>query len=129
MASQSRALRVGQRIQQELSELLLFGVTDPRLQQIFITQVRVDRELEYANVFVSALEGPDRSDEILAGLSHASGYLRRELSQRVELRSFPKLRFHWDPTPEQAAHIDSLLSNLPKAAPEAAPDEPEPGDD
>jgi ribosome-binding factor A len=112
MVSQSRALRIGQRIQQELSELFLFGVTDPRLQQIFISQVRVDRELEYANVFVSALEGAERKDEILEGLRHASGYLRRELARRVELRSFPRLRFHWDPTPEQAAHIDQLITEL-----------------
>lgn len=129
MVSQSRALRVAQRIQQELSELLIFGVTDPRLQGIFITQVRVDRELEYANVFISALEGPDRADEIMAGLAHASGYLRRELSQRVELRSFPKLRFHWDPTPEQAARIDQLLSELPPAPPLDDTETPDPNDD
>ncbi|TAK14332.1 MAG: 30S ribosome-binding factor RbfA [Anaerolineae bacterium] len=129
MVSQSRALRVGERIQQELSELLLFSVTDPRLRQIFVTQVRVDRELEYANIFVSALEGPERMDEILAGLRHAAGFLRHELARRVELRSFPQLRFHWDPTPEHAAHIDQLISGLntgkqdPKQEDQTPPDD------
>ncbi|MBI3158721.1 MAG: 30S ribosome-binding factor RbfA [Chloroflexi bacterium] len=124
MATQGRALRVGQRIQQELSELLLFAVTDPRLQQIFISQVRVDRELEYANIFVSALEGEERKEEILAGLQHASGFLRRELARRVKLRSFPQLRFHWDPTPEDAARIEQLLSRLNEDdKKKAAPDE------
>lgn len=125
MVSQSRAQRVGERIQQELSELLLFAVTDPRLKQIFVTQVRVDRELEYANIFVSALEGPERMEEILAGLQHAGGFLRRELARRVELRSFPRLRFHWDPTPEHAARIDHLISGLS----ENSDNEQEPNDE
>lgn len=125
MVSQSRAQRVGERIQQELSELLLFAVTDPRLKQIFVTQVRVDRELEYANIFVSALEGPERMEEILAGLQHAGGFLRRELARRVELRSFPRLRFHWDPTPEHAARIDHLISGLS----EDSDNEQEPNDE
>jgi ribosome-binding factor A len=63
-------------------------------------------------VYVSAVEGASRSGEILAGLNSASGFLRRELSARVELRSFPKLIFHWDPTPENADHIEKLLAGL-----------------
>ena len=112
MVSQGRAQRVAQRIQEELSELLLFEVTDPRLEAIFVTRVRVDRELAYANVFVSALEGFERKDEILDGLEHAKGFLRSQLAQRVDLRSFPHLRFHWDASPEQAARIDELLASL-----------------
>ena len=56
---------------------------------ISITDVKVDRELAYADVLVSALEGSERWQEILEGLEHAQGFLRHELSQRVELRIFP----------------------------------------
>ena len=92
--------------------MLIREVSDPRLQQIFITDVKVDKELAYADIYISAVEGSERSREILAGLKSASGYLRRTLSQRVELRTFPRLRFHWDPTPENADHIERLLSEL-----------------
>jgi ribosome-binding factor A len=61
---------------------------------------------------VSALEGSERSKEILQGLRHARGYLRSELAQRLDLRTFPYLRFHWDPTYEQAEKIDRLIASL-----------------
>jgi ribosome-binding factor A len=54
----------------------------------------------------------ERSEEVLAGLENASGYIRRALASRVELRTFPRLRFHWDPTPENADHIEKLLEQL-----------------
>jgi ribosome-binding factor A len=45
-------------------------------------------------------------------LESASGFLRRTLSSRIELRVFPRLRFHWDPTPENADHIEKVLADL-----------------
>jgi ribosome-binding factor A len=72
----------------------------------------VDKELAWADIYVSAVEGASRSAEILAGLESASGFLRRALAGRVEVRSFPRLRFHWDPTPENADHIEKLLAEL-----------------
>ena len=92
--------------------MLIREISDPRLQQIFITDVRVDRELAFADVYVSAVEGVERSKEILAGLKSASGFMRRALAGRIELRTFPRLRFHWDPTPENADHIEKLLAQL-----------------
>ena len=92
--------------------MLIREISDPRLQQIFITDVRVDRELAFADIYVSAVEGAERSQEILAGLKSASGFMRRELAGRIELRTFPRLRFHWDPTPENADHIEKLLDQL-----------------
>jgi ribosome-binding factor A len=58
------------------------------------------------------LEGSERSTDILAGLGHAQGYLRRELAQRIDLRQFPRLRFHWDPTFERAEVIERLIASL-----------------
>jgi ribosome-binding factor A len=92
--------------------MLLKEINDPRLAQIFVTDVTVDRELAYANIYVSAVEGASRSKEVIEGLESASGFLRRELSARVELRAFPRLRFHWDPTPENADHMERLFQQL-----------------
>lgn len=92
--------------------MLIREISDPRLQQIFITDVKVDRELAYADVYVSAIEGTTRSKDVLAGLESASGFLRRTLASRVELRAFPRLRFHWDVTPENADHIEKILAGL-----------------
>ncbi len=92
--------------------LVMGEINDPRLTGISITDVNVDRELTYADVFVSAVEGHERAVEVLQGLESASGFLRRQLSDRIELRSFPRLRFHWDPTPERADRIEQLLDKI-----------------
>jgi ribosome-binding factor A len=112
VVSKTRKQRISERIREELSEMLLQEVSDPRLIGISVTDVEVDRELAYANIYVSALEGSSRSQEILDGLEHAQGFLRRELSQRIELRTFPRLRFHWDPTYERAEKIEQLIAEL-----------------
>ena len=112
MVSKMRAQRIADRIREELSEILLQEIADPRLVGISITDVTVDRELAFADIYVSALEGTARSQEILEGLAHAKGFLRRELVQRISLRVFPRLRFHWDPTFERAERIEQLFASL-----------------
>ena len=92
--------------------MLIREISDPRLEQIFVTDVSVDRELAFADIYVSAVEGAERSAEVLAGLKSATGFIRRVLAGRVDLRTFPRLRFHWDPTPENADHIERLLAQL-----------------
>jgi ribosome-binding factor A len=114
MPSTIRMQRIADRIREILADMLIKEISDPRLAQVTITDVTVDRELAYANIFVSCMEGAVRSKEILAGLKHASGFLRHELSNRIDLRAFPRLRFHWDPTPENADHIEKLLLSLKK---------------
>jgi ribosome-binding factor A len=114
MPSGIRLQRIADRIRQELSEMLIHEISDPRLKQIYVTDVKVDRELAYADVFVSAVEGVSRSADVLAGLESAAGFIRRNLASRVELRAFPRLRFHWDMTPENADHIEKVLAELRK---------------
>ena len=112
MVSKVRTERIAERIQEELSEIFLHDIADPRLEGISVTDVQVDRELAFANIYVSAVEGSSRSDEVMDGLQHAKGFLRYELSQRIQLRTFPQLRFHWDPTFERAERIEQLISSL-----------------
>lgn len=114
MASQTRIQKVEERIFEELSIILTMEISDPRLGTVSVTKVKVDRELAFANIYVSSLEGSESADEILEGLKHAGGYLRRELSQRIEIRHTPRLRFYWDPSPEHADRIEQLIASLHK---------------
>jgi ribosome-binding factor A len=126
MPSPARARRIGERVRQELAELLQRDVSDPRLAMITVTDVEVDRELAYATVYVSAFPAEKRKDEILAALQGASGYLRRELAARVRLRTFPRLRFRWDASPDRGARIEELLAGL-RAGDAAGPSPEEDG--
>lgn len=114
MVSKLRSQRIADRIREDLSEILLQEISDPRLAGVSITDVTVDRELTVADIYFSALDGGERSQEILEGFQHAQGFLRHELSQRIELRVFPRLRFRWDPTFERAERIERLIASLHK---------------
>jgi len=120
MPTETRIKRIQDRIQQEISEMIVMGeVHDPRLLGISITDVTVDRELAYADVYVSAVEGQERAPEVLEALGHASGFLRSTLAKRVDLRVFPRLRFHWDITPERGDRIEKLLREIHPEEPKA----------
>ncbi|MRS05262.1 30S ribosome-binding factor RbfA [bacterium] len=112
MPSTMRIQRIADRIRMDLSEMLIREISDPRLSGISVTDVKVDRELAFADIYVSAIEGQERSKEVLVGLRSASGFIRRMLAESLDLRSFPRLRFHWDLTPEKADHIEQLLASL-----------------
>jgi ribosome-binding factor A len=116
-----RQRRVAEQIHETLSELLQFEVHDPRLTDVTVMEVRVDRELMYATVYVAAMGGDEERDEVLDGLGSAAGFLRRELSRRVRLQHTPELRFEWDETLARAEHIDDLLDSL-DIPPEDEPD-------
>lgn len=104
--------RMNERIRVILSELLMREVADPRLQGVTVTEVALDGELMYANIYVNALGDESRRDDVLAGLERAKGYLRREVGQRIRTRNTPELLFHWDMTLEHGERINQLLDNL-----------------
>jgi ribosome-binding factor A len=112
MPSQLRIQRISDRIKQDLSEMLIKEISDPRLSGVSITDVVVDRELTYADIYVSSLDGSENSAEVLKGLESASGFLRHHLAETIDLRVFPHLRFHWDVTPERADRIERLIASL-----------------
>lgn len=112
MVSKTRLTRISERIREELSEILLMESSDPRLKGVTITDTRVDRELAFADIYVCTIEGSEHSQEVLNALEHAQGFLRSELAHRMDLRAFPRLRFHWDPTLENADKIERLIISI-----------------
>lgn len=110
--SKIRQQRTADAIQRELSILSQRELSDPRLQDMTVTDVTIDRELEHADIYVNALGGESRRAEVMAGLENAAGYIRRELASRLRLRSVPQLHFHWDPSLAQAERVNEILDSL-----------------
>ena len=124
MVSKTRLQRISERMYEELSELLIHNVRDPRLSGAFITDINIDRELAYADIYVAAPEGSQRAEEVIEAFKHASGFFRSKLASELDLRIFPRLRFHWDPTPERAAHIEELITSLQQESPQRMNEQP-----
>ena len=79
---------------------------------VTITQVKITDDLRSARIFVSVVQGKERIESVLAGLKSASGFLKNELSRRLELRYTPALKFIYDESFERAASLNRLLKTL-----------------
>ncbi len=98
-----------------MSELLR-EVKDPRVSKMLsIVKLDVSGDMSYATVYVSALEGTEKTAESVKALNKsASGYLRRELGSRLKLRKVPELRFIADNSIENSAHISKIIESFDK---------------
>ena len=100
-------------IQRELADLFR-ELKDPRVSKLLsIVKVDVSGDLSYATVYVSAIEGFDKTVESVKGLKNAAGFLRRELGVRLKLRKTPELRFVADNSIEHSAHIARFIDSFP----------------
>ena len=108
-----RTERINSIIQQEISELLRKQVNDPRLTNLIsITGVSTSPDLRHTKVFISALGDKINKDEILQGFTAASGFLRRQLANRLKLRHMPELSFHFDDSIELGAEVLRLIGQV-----------------
>jgi ribosome-binding factor A len=112
MGSFKRADRVADLIKVEIADLLLKAVKDPRIGAVTITGVKVTDDLRTARVFFVEMGKDTCSQTVLTGLGKAAGFLRRELSRRLQLRHVPELLFTYDPSFAYGNRIDSLLMEI-----------------
>lgn len=116
-----RPARVGERIREELSLLLLRKVNDPGLAPVTVTEVSVTKDLRIAHVNYSALVAKEERPAVAKALRRSSGFLRRELGHLLALRYAPELQFHYDDSFDRGARIDAILRGIPEG--KEGPDE------
>lgn len=104
-----RSRRIADQVQRELSDIIRLELKDPRVGMITITDVDVSPDNKNARVYFTVLGDQERVADALAGLTRAAGFLRSELSQRMELRSVPQLRFAHDASVERGMHLSQLI--------------------
>ena len=107
-----RGERVNHTIQRELG-VLIEGLNDPRLSPVIsVTSVEVNRDLSVAKVYVSVLGTDMERSDAIDGLRSAANRLRMEVSNRIVIRTMPKLSFFSDDTLKTGADIDQLIDRV-----------------
>lgn len=118
-------------VQKELAALLVEGLKDPRVGFATITEVRMADDLRNATVYVSVYGTDEERAASLEGLQAASGFLKREVAQRLRLRFAPELSFKRDESLDRAERLETLLGAISRGeieTPEAAAVPPVPVD-
>lgn len=103
---------------------ILREVKDPRVSKLLsIVKLDVSGDMSYAKVYVSAIEGKEKTEESVKALKNAAGYVRRELGARLKLRKVPELRFVADDSIEVSANISRIVNTFEKNEVEDSADE------
>lgn len=110
--AQNRKRRIDEEFKRELSKIMM-TLKDPRMNtMVTISAVKVTNDLKFANVYYSVLGGEEEKKSCKEALNSASGYLRREISQSLNLRNTPMLIFKLDESLETGARINELLNKI-----------------
>ena len=104
--------RITSDIKVMLSDILR-DVKDPRVSKLLsVVKVDVTNDLSYASVYVSAIEGPEKTAESVKALKGAAGYIRRELGARMKLRKVPEIKFIADNSIEKSSEISRIIDSF-----------------
>ncbi len=111
MLPYKRSQRVSGLLREEISNIILRGLKDPRLGFITVTDVEITEDLKEARVFISVFK-KEETIETLKILNTASNFIRKELAKRIRLKYIPHLKFYEDESIEYGERIDSLLDQI-----------------
>ncbi len=114
MAQSRRVEKFAAVIRREVSELLISGIRDERIQKamVTITEVEVSGDLQHCKIFVSIYGQQSLQNEVLNGLDAATSYVRGELARRLQMRRAPEVVFQLDRGIEKGTSVLNLLSEL-----------------
>ena len=111
-----RGGRINEEYKREISNLIQNEIKDPRLTaMISVTDVQVTKDLRYAKVYVSIFTKDDEEKKTnLEALKRSSGFVRKEVGQKVNLRHTPEIIFELDDSINYGMHMDELIHKISK---------------
>lgn len=109
-----RGGRINEEVKREVSNIIQNEIKDPRLTaMVSVTYVKVTRDLRYAKVFVSIFgKNDEEKNNTFVALKNASGYIRKEIGQRINLRYNPQIIFELDDSINYGMHIEELIQRV-----------------
>jgi ribosome-binding factor A len=109
-----RSLKIASQIKENLSWLIENKLRDPGKGFITITRVRLSSDLKIASVYYSVLGKEEERTASAEALKRASAFLKHELSNHLNLRFSPELRFFYDDSLDYAARMAELFKKIHK---------------
>jgi len=117
------AERVSEAVREELSEIIGYEMSDPRIRSVDITEVLVAPDMRHARIRVHLAANEGGRQEVLGALEGARHFLRRQLADRLRLFRIPELHFEPDVSLEGDARVGQLLKRIRKGRPRTGPPE------
>ena len=103
--------RIASNLVKEISYILMTEVKNPDVRFVTVTDCKVTNDLSYAKVYVTVLN-KDKIKETMDALKDASGFIRHNLKERVEIRNIPELEFVYDESIEYGKKIENIIEQI-----------------
>ena len=103
--------RIASQMLKEISYVLANEVKDEDIRFVTVTDVKVTNDLSFAKVYVTVLR-EDKINETMKALKNASGFIRKELAERLEIRHIPELEFVYDESIAYGKKIENIIENI-----------------
>ncbi len=103
--------RIASNLVKEISYILQTEVKNQHIKFVTITDAKVANDLSVAKVYFTVLDS-SKKEETLKALKEASGFIRHELRERVDIRQIPELTFVYDESIEYGMKIENILEDL-----------------
>ena len=113
MLPYKRSQRVSDLIREEIADIIMNKVKDPRLGFVTVTGAKITEDLKIATVYISILKEEEK-ETTLEMLNLAKGFIRAELAKRVRMKFIPSLTFRIDESLEYGVRIEKLLREIKK---------------
>jgi|SRR5579884_368516 len=111
-----RSERLAEALREELTELISYEMSDPRVSDVTVSQVVASPDKKHAQVSIGLTTGGDPK-EALAALEHARHFLRHRLAERLEAYRIPELHFEADVAAALGGRMEQLLRRARKGRP------------
>ena len=111
-----RTNRISEEVRKIVSELILNGLKDPRINNTMttVTKVEVTRDLSYAKIYISVLGNEEEKLDNIKGLNSAKGFIRKEIGNSIDLRYSPEPIFYLDESIEEGIRMSKLIDEINK---------------
>ena len=103
--------RIASNIVKEISYILAYEVKDNDIKFVTVTDCKLTTDLSYAKIYVTVLDN-NKKETTLKALKDASGFIRKELAERIDIRHIPELEFVYDESIEYGKKIEDLIEKI-----------------
>lgn len=103
--------RINSSMVKEISYILETEIKDEDIKFVTVTDCKVTNDLSFAKVYVTVLDD-NKKEQTLKALDKAKGFIRKVLSERMELRHIPELNFVYDESLENGMNIESIINKI-----------------
>jgi ribosome-binding factor A len=101
-------------LQREISFIINSKLKDPRIGFVTVTDVKLSHDYHYLDIFVSIMGEERVKSDSMKGLNQCEGFIKKNLKERLRLRTIPDIKFIYDKSIEHGLKITSILENLKK---------------